>query len=149
MTYYICSGLLHVAMKEKHEFILQDEEHACKITLIADAVVGIGMAVETAKSFIKVEPADDGGMVVKVECSYKLLPVPSVEAQAVQEEIAETTHERIIARDPRDDGSGRRSQQLQSQAGLTIKQREIKKSLLNLALLQFVFIFCIIYRKSL
>lgn len=70
------------AMEEKKqcEFILEDGEYV---------VIGkAGMALQTAKSFIKMEPTEDGGMMVKVESSYKLLPVPSVEK--AQDEIAET-----------------------------------------------------------
>ncbi|CAN6301199.1 unnamed protein product [Urochloa humidicola] len=58
-------------MKEKLEF-LDVDKCECKSTLIEGG--GIGMAIETATSHIKVEPAADGGSVVKVDATYKLLP---------------------------------------------------------------------------
>ena len=58
-------------MKERLEFIDADKCE-CKSTLIEGG--GIGTAIETATSHIKVEPAAGGGSVVKVESTYKLLP---------------------------------------------------------------------------
>ena len=58
-------------MKERLEFIDADKCE-CKSTLIEGG--GIGTAIETATSHIKVEPAANGGSVVKVESTYKLLP---------------------------------------------------------------------------
>ncbi|VAI71741.1 unnamed protein product [Triticum turgidum subsp. durum] len=58
-------------MKERLEFIDADKCE-CKSTLIEGG--GIGMAIETATSHIKVEPAANGGSIVKVESTYKLLP---------------------------------------------------------------------------
>jgi hypothetical protein len=58
-------------MKEKLDFI-DVEKCECKSTLIEGG--GIGTAIETATSHIKVEPTASGGSVVKVESTYKLLP---------------------------------------------------------------------------
>ncbi|KAF7042324.1 hypothetical protein CFC21_051965 [Triticum aestivum] len=58
-------------MKERLEFIDADKCE-CKSTLIEGG--GIGTAIETATSHIKVEAAANGGSVVKVESTYKLLP---------------------------------------------------------------------------
>ena len=58
-------------MKERLE-LLDDEKCECKSTLIEGG--GIGSAIETATSHIKVEPAANGGSVVKVDSTYKLLP---------------------------------------------------------------------------
>ncbi|CAM0872811.1 unnamed protein product [Alopecurus aequalis] len=58
-------------MKEKLEFLDQNKCE-CKSTLIEGG--GIGTAIETATSHIKVEPTASGGSVVKVESTYKLLP---------------------------------------------------------------------------
>ncbi|SPT20111.1 unnamed protein product [Triticum aestivum] len=58
-------------MKERLEF-LDEEKCECKSTLIEGG--GIGTAIETAASHIKVEPAANGGSVVKVDSTYKLLP---------------------------------------------------------------------------
>jgi hypothetical protein len=58
-------------MKEKLEF-LDVGKCECKSTLIEGG--GIGVAIETATSHIKVESAADGGSVVKVDSTYKLLP---------------------------------------------------------------------------
>jgi len=44
----------------------------CKSTLVEGG--GIGVAIETAASHIKVEPAAGGGSLVKVDSTYKLLP---------------------------------------------------------------------------
>ncbi|SPT20112.1 unnamed protein product [Triticum aestivum] len=57
-------------MKERLEF-LDAENCECKSTLVEGG--GIGVAIETATSHIKVEPAADGGSVVKVDSTYKLL----------------------------------------------------------------------------
>ena len=58
-------------MKERLDF-LDADKCECKCTLIEGG--GIGVIIETASSHIKVEPAADGGSVVKVDCTYKLLP---------------------------------------------------------------------------
>ncbi|VAH90036.1 unnamed protein product [Triticum turgidum subsp. durum] len=58
-------------MKERLEFIDADKCE-CKSTLIEGG--GIGTAIEMATSHIKVEAAANGGSVVKVESTYKLLP---------------------------------------------------------------------------
>ena len=58
-------------MKERLEF-LDVDKCECKSTLVEGG--GIGKAIETATSHIKVEPAANGGSVVKVESTYKLLP---------------------------------------------------------------------------
>ena len=58
-------------MKERLEF-LDAAKCECKSTLVEGG--GIGVAIETAASHIKVEPAADGGSVVKVDSTYKLLP---------------------------------------------------------------------------
>ena len=58
-------------MKERLEFIDADKCE-CKSTLIEGG--GIGTAIETGTSHIKVEPAANGGSVVKVDSTYKLLP---------------------------------------------------------------------------
>ncbi|KAL6649773.1 hypothetical protein ACP70R_013997 [Stipagrostis hirtigluma subsp. patula] len=58
-------------MKERLEF-LDADKCECKSTLIEGG--GIGVAIETATSHIKVEPAAGGGSVVKVDSTYKLLP---------------------------------------------------------------------------
>ena len=58
-------------MKEKLEFVDEDKCE-CKSTLIEGG--GIGTAIETATSHIKVEATANGGSVVKVESTYKLLP---------------------------------------------------------------------------
>ncbi|GJN31215.1 hypothetical protein PR202_gb19581 [Eleusine coracana subsp. coracana] len=58
-------------MKEKLDFLDADKCEA-KSTLIEGG--GIGVAIETATSHIKVEPAANGGSVVKVDSTYKLLP---------------------------------------------------------------------------
>ncbi|KXG39554.1 pathogenesis-related protein 1-like [Sorghum bicolor] len=58
-------------MKERLDF-LDVDKCECKNTLVEGG--GIGVAIETAASHIKVEPAAGGGSVVKVESTYKLLP---------------------------------------------------------------------------
>ena len=58
-------------MKERLEF-LDADKCECKSTLVEGG--GIGVAIETATSHIKVEPSADGGSVVKVDSTYKLLP---------------------------------------------------------------------------
>ncbi|KAM0899195.1 hypothetical protein ACQ4PT_021490 [Festuca glaucescens] len=65
------SAMPFSVMKEKLEF-LDVEKCECKSTLIEGG--GIGMAIETATSHIKVEATAGGGSVVKVESTYKLLP---------------------------------------------------------------------------
>ncbi|KAK3147454.1 hypothetical protein QOZ80_3BG0282570 [Eleusine coracana subsp. coracana] len=57
-------------MKEKLEF-LDVDKCECKSTLIEGG--GIAVAIETATSHIKVEPAVDDGSLVKVDSTYKLL----------------------------------------------------------------------------
>uniref|UniRef100_A0ACD5YMH6 Uncharacterized protein n=1 Tax=Avena sativa TaxID=4498 RepID=A0ACD5YMH6_AVESA len=58
-------------MKEKLEF-LDENKCECKSTLIEGG--GIGTAIETATSHIKVEPTANGGCVVQVDSTYRLLP---------------------------------------------------------------------------
>ncbi|KAF7011263.1 hypothetical protein CFC21_025591 [Triticum aestivum] len=58
-------------LMERLEF-LDEEKCECKSTLIEGG--GIGTAIETATSRIKVEPAVNGGSLVKVNSTYKLLP---------------------------------------------------------------------------
>jgi hypothetical protein len=58
-------------MKEKLDF-LDMEKCECKSTLLEGG--GIGITIETATSHIKVEATANGGSVVKVETTYKLLP---------------------------------------------------------------------------
>ncbi|VAH52216.1 unnamed protein product [Triticum turgidum subsp. durum] len=58
-------------MKERLEF-LDAEKCECKSTLVEGG--GIGTAIKTATSHIKVESAANGGSVVKVDSTYKLLP---------------------------------------------------------------------------
>ncbi|KAL6644921.1 hypothetical protein ACP70R_016529 [Stipagrostis hirtigluma subsp. patula] len=65
------SGMPFGYMKERLEF-LDADKCECKSTLIEGG--GIGVAIETATSHIKVEPVTGGGSVVKVESTYKLLP---------------------------------------------------------------------------
>ncbi|GJN31217.1 hypothetical protein PR202_gb19583 [Eleusine coracana subsp. coracana] len=65
------SGLPFGYMKEKLEF-LDADKCECKSTLIEGG--GIGVAIETATSHIKVESAADEWSLVKVDSTYKLLP---------------------------------------------------------------------------
>ncbi|GJN08083.1 hypothetical protein PR202_ga25971 [Eleusine coracana subsp. coracana] len=65
------SGMPFGYMKEKLE-LLDVDKCECKSTLIEGG--GIGVAIETAMSHIKVEPAADDGSLVKVNSTYKLLP---------------------------------------------------------------------------
>ncbi|VAH52214.1 unnamed protein product [Triticum turgidum subsp. durum] len=65
------SAMPFTLMKERLEF-LDEEKCECKSTLIKGG--GIGTAIETAMSHIKVEPAANGGSFVKVDSTYKLLP---------------------------------------------------------------------------
>uniref|UniRef100_A0ACD5X386 Uncharacterized protein n=1 Tax=Avena sativa TaxID=4498 RepID=A0ACD5X386_AVESA len=65
------SAMPFSVMKEKLEF-LDVEKCECKSTLIEGG--GIGTTIETATSHIKVEPTANGGCVVKIESTYKLLP---------------------------------------------------------------------------
>lgn len=58
-------------MKECLEF-LDADKCECKSTLIEGS--GISTAIETATSHIKVEPVANGGSVMKVASTYKLLP---------------------------------------------------------------------------
>ncbi|KAM0870889.1 hypothetical protein ACQ4PT_039742 [Festuca glaucescens] len=58
-------------MKERLDFVDADKCES-KSTLIEGG--GIGTAIETATSHIKVETTASGGSVVKVESTYKLLP---------------------------------------------------------------------------
>uniref|UniRef100_A0A8I6YK33 Bet v I/Major latex protein domain-containing protein n=2 Tax=Hordeum vulgare subsp. vulgare TaxID=112509 RepID=A0A8I6YK33_HORVV len=58
-------------MKERLDFIDVDKCE-CKSTLIEGG--GIGTTIDTATSHIKVELAANGGSVMKVESTYKLLP---------------------------------------------------------------------------
>ncbi|RLN19522.1 pathogenesis-related protein 1-like [Panicum miliaceum] len=61
--------------------LLDADKCECKSTPVEGG--GIGVAIEMATSHIKVEPAADGGSVVKVDSTYKLLP-----AVEVKDEIA-------------------------------------------------------------
>ncbi|KAG0551469.1 hypothetical protein BDA96_01G426500 [Sorghum bicolor] len=74
-------------MKEKLES-LDVDKCECKSTLVEGG--GIGVAVETAASHIKVEPAAGGGSVVKVESTYKLLPGVDVKGEEVKAKEAVT-----------------------------------------------------------
>ncbi|XP_044326200.1 pathogenesis-related protein 1-like, partial [Triticum aestivum] len=65
------SAMPFTLMKERLEF-LDAEKCECKSTLAEGG--GIGTAIKTATSHIKVEPAANGGSVVKVDSTYKLLP---------------------------------------------------------------------------
>ncbi|PWZ04369.1 Pathogenesis-related protein 1 [Zea mays] len=58
-------------VKERLEF-LDVDKCECKSTLVEGG--GIGVAIETAASHVKVESAAGGGCVVKVDSTYKLLP---------------------------------------------------------------------------
>ncbi|KQK22063.1 hypothetical protein BRADI_1g64890v3 [Brachypodium distachyon] len=58
-------------IKERLEF-LDAAKCECKSALIEGG--GIGVAIEAATSHIKVEPETNGGSVVKVISTYKLLP---------------------------------------------------------------------------
>jgi hypothetical protein len=58
-------------MKERLDFV-DKEKFECKSTLIEGA--GIGVWIETATTHIKIEQTADGGCVVKVEWTCKLLP---------------------------------------------------------------------------
>uniref|UniRef100_A0A8I6Z0J9 Bet v I/Major latex protein domain-containing protein n=1 Tax=Hordeum vulgare subsp. vulgare TaxID=112509 RepID=A0A8I6Z0J9_HORVV len=58
-------------MKERLEFIDVDKCE-CKSTLIEGG--GIGTAIDTATSQMKVKPTANCGSVVKVKSTYKLLP---------------------------------------------------------------------------
>ncbi|XP_073359897.1 pathogenesis-related protein 1-like [Aegilops tauschii subsp. strangulata] len=71
-------------MKERLEFIDADKCE-CKSTLIECG--GIGTTIETATSHIKVEPAANGGSVVKVESTYKLLLLGNLPGVEVKDEI--------------------------------------------------------------
>ncbi|KAE8767416.1 Pathogenesis-related protein 1 [Hordeum vulgare] len=66
------SAMTFNLMKERLESMNVDKCE-CKTTLIIEGG-GIGTAIETATSQIKVEPAANGGSIVKVEWTYKLLP---------------------------------------------------------------------------
>lgn len=74
-------------MKERLDF-LDVDKCECKNTLVEGG--GIGVAVETAASHIKVEPAAGGGSVVKVESTYKLLPGVDVKGEEVKAKEAVT-----------------------------------------------------------
>jgi len=74
-------------VKERLEF-LDVDKCECKNTLIEGG--GIGVAIETAASHIKVEPAADGGSVVKVESTYKLLPGVDVKDEEAKAKEAVT-----------------------------------------------------------
>ncbi|KAM0899193.1 hypothetical protein ACQ4PT_021488 [Festuca glaucescens] len=65
------SAMPFSVMKEKLDF-LDMEKCECKSTLLEGG--GIGITIETATSHIKVEATANGGSVVKVETTYKLLP---------------------------------------------------------------------------
>ncbi|XP_039827526.1 pathogenesis-related protein 1-like [Panicum virgatum] len=65
-------------MKERLE-ILDADKFECKSTLVEGG--GIGVAIETAASHIKVEPTADGGSLVKVDSTYKLLPGVEVKGE--------------------------------------------------------------------
>ncbi|GJN08123.1 hypothetical protein PR202_ga26014 [Eleusine coracana subsp. coracana] len=81
------SGMPFGYMKEKLEF-LDADKCECKSTLIEGG--GIGMAIETATSHIKVEPAADGGSLVKVDSTYKLLPGVEVKDEIVKAKVSVT-----------------------------------------------------------
>jgi hypothetical protein len=58
-------------MKERLDFV-DVEKFESKSTLIEGA--GIGVWMETATTHIKIKPTDNGGCVVNLEWTYKLLP---------------------------------------------------------------------------
>uniref|UniRef100_A0ACD5WYP7 Uncharacterized protein n=1 Tax=Avena sativa TaxID=4498 RepID=A0ACD5WYP7_AVESA len=57
--------------KERLDF-LDADKCECKSTLIEGG--GIGTTIETATSHIKIEPTANGGSVVKVDSTFKLMP---------------------------------------------------------------------------
>ncbi|KAK3151365.1 hypothetical protein QOZ80_3AG0244960 [Eleusine coracana subsp. coracana] len=63
--------MLFSFMKERLEF-LDADKCECKSMLVEGG--GTGVAIETTTSHIKVEPAANGGSLVKVDSTYKLLP---------------------------------------------------------------------------
>ncbi|PUZ41459.1 hypothetical protein GQ55_9G507000 [Panicum hallii var. hallii] len=75
------SGMPFGFMKERLEF-LDADKCECKSTLVEGG--GVGVAIETATSHIKVEPAAGGGSVVKVDSTYKLLPGVDVKDEIVK-----------------------------------------------------------------
>ncbi|OEL14468.1 Pathogenesis-related protein 1 [Dichanthelium oligosanthes] len=76
-------------MKERLDF-LDVDKCECKSMLMEGG--GIAVVVETETSHIKVEPAADGGSVVKVDATYKLLPGVEVkdEVAKAKESVAAT-----------------------------------------------------------
>ena len=74
-------------MKERLEF-LDVDKCECKNTLIEGGAIGV--SIETATSHIKVEPATDGGSLVKVESTYKLLPGVEVKDEVAKAKGAVT-----------------------------------------------------------
>ncbi|RLN16701.1 pathogenesis-related protein 1-like [Panicum miliaceum] len=79
--FHFTSGMPFGFMKERLEF-LDADKCECKSTLVEGG--GIGVAIETATSHIKVEPAAGGGSVVKVDSTYKLLPGVDVKDEIVK-----------------------------------------------------------------
>ncbi|KAI4976378.1 hypothetical protein ZWY2020_049985 [Hordeum vulgare] len=71
MQFNFTSAMPFNLMKERLDFIDVDNCQ-CKSTLIEGG--GIGTAIETATSQIKVEPTANGGSIANVESTYKLLP---------------------------------------------------------------------------
>ncbi|XP_044318550.1 pathogenesis-related protein 1-like [Triticum aestivum] len=65
------SAMPFTLMKERLEY-LDVEKCKCKSTLVEGG--GMGVAIETATSHIKVDPAADGRSIAKVDSTYKLLP---------------------------------------------------------------------------
>jgi len=57
--------------KERLDF-LDADNCECKSTLIEGG--GLGTAIETASSHIKVEPTANGGSVVRVDSTFKMMP---------------------------------------------------------------------------
>uniref|UniRef100_A0ACD5YPT4 Uncharacterized protein n=1 Tax=Avena sativa TaxID=4498 RepID=A0ACD5YPT4_AVESA len=57
--------------KERLDF-LDADKCECKSTLIEGG--GIGTKIETATSHVKIEPTANGGSVVKVDSTFKLMP---------------------------------------------------------------------------
>jgi len=73
--------------KERLDFLDLDKCE-CKNTLIEGGAIGV--SIETATSHIKVEPAPDGGSLVKVESTYKLLPGVEVKDEVAKAKEAVT-----------------------------------------------------------
>ena len=73
--------------KERLDFLGLDKCE-CKNTLIEGGAIGV--SIETVTSHIKVEPVADGGSLVKVESTYKLLPCVEVKDEVTKAKEAVT-----------------------------------------------------------